>query len=117
MSTADVHEPSTARHGDSHAARTFWNWALAVLAVVGAFGVVGFAYLQVLGTAACTDKACGGLGPGEFGFGLILYGPPIVAVVGLLSSFFTARRRWGIVVPSCAWVVIVVAAVVLVVTF
>lgn len=90
---------------------------LAVFAVVGAFAVVGFAYLQVLGTAACTDKACGGLGPGELGFSLILYGPPIVAVAGLLASFFTARRRWGIVVPSCVWTVIVVAAVVLVATF
>ena len=61
---------------------------------------LGFAYLKVLGTAACTDKACGELGPGELGFGLILYGTPIVAVVGVLFSSFTARRRWGIVVPA-----------------
>ncbi|MDT7756219.1 MAG: hypothetical protein QOH27_2117, partial [Mycobacterium sp.] len=46
----------------SHGARTFWNWTLALLAVLGALAVVAFAYLSVMGTAACTDGPCGGTG-------------------------------------------------------
>lgn len=93
------------------------NWILAVLAVLGAFAVVGFAYLNVLGTAACTDRTCGDLGPSETVFGLILYGTPIVAIVALVLSFFTARRRLGFVVPLIAWIVVAVALVILIVTF
>ena len=118
MSTPNVQhdEPRAVDHGGSRGS-TLTNWALAVLAVVGAFATVGFAYLKVLGTAACTDKVCGGLGPGELGFSLILYGTPIVAVVGVLLSFLTAKHRLGIIVPIFVWAVIVIAVVVLVVTF
>jgi uncharacterized membrane protein len=51
------------------------------------------------------------------GFSLIIYGTPIVAVVGVLLSFFTAKHRLGIIVPIFVWAVIVIAVVVLVVTF
>ena len=101
----------------SHGARTFWNWTLALLAVLGALAVVAFAYLSVLGTAACTDGSCGGTGPSEFVFSLILYGPPIVAVVGVLLSFLTARHRLGFLVPVCAWAATAIAFVILVTTF
>jgi hypothetical protein len=119
MSTPDVQhdERRIADHGGSHGARTFSNWLLALLAALGASAVVAFAYLKVLGTAGCTYKACGDLGPGELGFSLILYGTPIVAIVGVLLSVFTARRRLGIVVPICVWAVIAIALIVLVVTF
>jgi len=103
--------------GRSHTSRSLLNWVLAALAVVAAFAVVAFAYIQVLGTAACTDGACGGVGPSETVFGLILYGTPIVALVALLLSFFTARRRMGIVVPVISWVVVLAALAVLIVTF
>src|SRR3954452_802516 len=96
--------------------QTFLNWLLAVLAVVGALAVVGFAYLNVLGTAACTDRACD-TGPSEPVFGLVLYGTPVVAVAALALSFFTARRRLGFLVPLTAWLVVVAAALVLIVTF
>jgi uncharacterized membrane protein len=78
---------------------------------------VAFAYLKVLGTATCTDGICGGLGPGETLFGLILDGTPVVGVVALLLSFFTARRRLGYVISLIAWAVVLAALVVLIVTF
>lgn len=97
--------------------RPVLTWVLALLAVPAALAVVAYAYLQVLGTAACTDGACGGLGPSQSVFGLILYGTPIVAIVAVIVSFFTARRSWGIVVPVVAWVAIVAAVITLVATF
>ena len=105
-------EPAASTHGG----RALVNWILALLAAVGALAVVAFAYLKVLGTAACTDRACD-LGPGETVFGLILYGTPVVAVIAVALSFFTARRRLGILVPVIAWVVLAAALLVLVVTF
>jgi hypothetical protein len=118
MSTPNVQhdEPPPVAH-DSSRGSTLVNWVLAILAVVGAFATVGFAYIKVLGTAACTDKPCGGLGPGELGFSLILYGTPIVAIVGVVLSFLTARHRLGIVVPIVVWAVIAVAVIMLIATF
>lgn len=89
----------------------------AVLALVASLAVVAFAYLSVLGTAACTDGTCGGTGPSETMFGVIFYGTPIVGLLAVLASFVTAKRRFGFVVPLMAWVVVAVAVVVLVATF
>lgn len=100
-----------------HRGRTFWNWTAAILALVASLAVVVFAYVSVLGSAACTDGTCGGTGPGETTFGLILYGPPIVGVLAVAASFFTAKRRAGFVVPVVAWVVVLAAAAILIVTF
>ena len=118
MSTPNVahDEQRPVDDGSSHRGRTLVNWVLALLGVVGAFAAVGFAYLKVLGTAACTDKMCD-LGPSELVFSLILYGTPIVAVVGVLVSFLTARHRLGILVPVFVWAVVAIAVIVLVVTF
>ncbi|WP_319454617.1 MULTISPECIES: hypothetical protein [unclassified Mycobacterium] len=110
-------EDRGAESGHAHTGRAFANWILAVLSLVGALAVVAFAYLKVLGTAGCTDRMCDDLGPGETVFGLILYGTPIVAVVAILLSFFTARRRLGYVIPMIAWAVVLAAVVVLIVTF
>jgi hypothetical protein len=93
------------------------NWILAVATVPGAIAVVVFAYMQVLGTAGCNDQPCPRQGPGELGFTLIEYGAPIVAVVAVALSFFTARRRGGIVVPGVAWLLLMAAFVVLVFSF
>jgi cytochrome bd-type quinol oxidase subunit 2 len=93
------------------------NWVLALLTVPGAIAVVAYAYLQVLGTAACSDQPCPRQGPGELGFGVIEYGAPVVAVVTVALSFFTARRRRGIVVPVVAWLLLIAGAVVLAVSF
>jgi hypothetical protein len=100
-----------------HRGRTVTNWILSLLTIPGALAVVGFAYMQVLGTAACTDKTCAGLGPSESVFGLILYGSPFVPVVAVALSFFTARRRLGIIVPACAWALLVAGFAILALTF
>ena len=93
------------------------NWILAVATVPGAIAVVVFAYMQVLGTAGCNDQPCPRQGPGELGFTLIEYGAPIVAIVAVALSFFTARRRGGVVVPGVAWLLLIAAFVVLVFSF
>jgi hypothetical protein len=122
MHAADVQHDETMAHTEDrpapeHRGRTVTNWLLSLLTIPGALAVVGFAYLQVLGTAACTDKTCAGLGPGEFVFGLITYGTPAVPVVAIALAFFTARRRLGIIVPACAWVLLVAAFATLALTF
>lgn len=102
---------------EGHRRRTILNWVLAALLIPGALAVVGYAYLQVLGTARCTSNTCTELGPNETIFGLILYGTPAVAVLAVAVSAFTARRRWGVVVPAFGWALLAAAAVVLATTF
>jgi hypothetical protein len=93
------------------------NWALALSTILGAAAVEVYAYVQVLGLAGCTDRDCPRAGPGEAGYTVIIYGAPIVAVVAVLLSFVTARRAKGIWVPVCAWVLLIAAFLVLVLTF
>ena len=93
------------------------NWLLALATVPGAVAVVLFLYMQILGTAGCKDQPCPRQGPGELGFTLIQYGVPIVAIVAVALSFFTARRRGGILVPVVAWLVLIAAVVVLMFSF
>jgi hypothetical protein len=93
------------------------NWVLALLTLPAAAAVVGYAFLQVMGTAACSDGSCPRLGPGEAGFSLIVYGAPAVAIIAVLLTFFTARKPRGILVPVVAFVLLVVAAIVLFLTF
>lgn len=93
------------------------NWVLALLTLPAAAAVVGYAYLQVLGTAACSSGSCPRLGPGQLGFTLITYGAPVVAIVAVLLSFVTARKPQGILVPVIAFALLVAAAAVLFVTF
>ena len=93
------------------------NWVLALATVPGAIAVVLFLYMQILGTAGCSDQTCPRRGPNELGFTLIQYGLPIVAVVTVALSFFTARRRGGIVVPVVAWLLLTAGFLVLVFSF
>lgn len=106
-----------AQQAHAGAKSTTLNWILAFLTVPGALVVVAFAYLNVMGTAGCTTATCPDMGPSESVFGLILYGTPVVAVVAVTLSFFTARRRHGILVPAVAWALMIAGAVVLVTTF
>ena len=82
--------------------RLWVNWALALLAVVGAGLVMAFALASVMSTAACSDKACPDLGPNGISFDTLFYGAPVVAALAVVASFFTARRRWGFVIPVVA---------------
>lgn len=82
--------------------RLWLNWALALLTVLGAGAVMLFALGSVMSTAACSDKQCPNLGPNGISFDLLFYGPPVVAALTVIASFFTARRRWGIMIPVVA---------------
>ncbi|HET7668516.1 MAG TPA: hypothetical protein VFK56_21125 [Mycobacterium sp.] len=93
------------------------NWVLALATLPGAIAVVVFLYMQVLGTAGCNDQPCPRQGPGELGFAVIQYGAPAVAVITVVVSFFTARRRGGIIVPVVAWALLVAAFVVVAFSF
>ena len=75
------------------------SWALALLTIPGAAIVMLFAAGQEMGIAGCTDELCRRAGPDEFWSTVLSYGAPIVAVVTLGLSFFTAKKRWGIAVP------------------
>lgn len=124
MRAADVrHEPGDRPPADgssqapSRNRGTVLNWIFALLTIPGALAVVAFSYLQVLSTASCAEGSCTKLGPGEFVFGLIMYGTPVVAVVAVALSFFTARQPRGFLVPAIAWGLLVIAAVILALTF
>ncbi|MCX2711722.1 hypothetical protein [Mycolicibacterium sp. J2] len=91
------------------------NWVLALATLPAAAAVVGFAYLQIMGTAGCSEPDCARLN--TLGFTLIQYGVPAVAALAVVASFVTARRRGGVLVPVAAWAVILLAVLVLIVSF
>jgi len=119
MSAPDVRHEERTDGADSRTrtGRVSLNWTLALLTIPGAAAVVVYSYLQVLSTAGCTGAPCSRQGPGEFIFGLIMYGTPVVAAVAVALSFVTARRAHGIVVPAIAWTLLVIATVILATTF
>jgi hypothetical protein len=95
------------------------NWGLALTTVPAAAIVMLFALGAVMSTDACTDHSCPGLGRGGsafFDFGVAFYGAPAVALVVILVSFFTAKRRGGIAVPLCGWALLVADVVVMAAT-
>jgi hypothetical protein len=93
------------------------NWVLALATVPGAVAVVVFLYMQIMGTAGCNHQPCPRQGPGELGFTVIQYGAPAVAVAAVALSFFTARRRGGILVPIIAWLLLIAAFLVVAFSF
>lgn len=97
--------------------RRLWlNWALALLTVVGAGAAMAVALGAVMSTAACSDKACPNLGPRGISFDTLYYGAPAIAVITILLSIFTARRRWGFIVPVVALALLVGDMAVLAIT-
>lgn len=97
--------------------QTIINWCLALSTVIGALMVEAYAFMQVMGTAGCSDRTCRPEGPGEVLFGLITYGAPVVALAAVVSAVATARRPRGWAVPAIAWVLLIVAFLILAVTF
>jgi hypothetical protein len=91
---------------------TVINWVLALLTIPGAVAAMLFAYGAVLGTSACSTQTCDHL-PSESAYSVMLYGPPVIAVVTVVASFFTARRPRGIVVPVVAWVLMLLDVVIM----
>jgi hypothetical protein len=88
--------------GGSKRLRLWMNWALAALTVVGAGFVMVYFFGAVMSTAACSQRQCQQVGPTWMSPDVSFYGPPVVAAVTVIASFFTAQRRWGIVVPVLA---------------
>jgi hypothetical protein len=82
------------------------NWVLALLTIPGAAAAMFFAYGAVLGTSACSAQTCEHL-PSEAVYTVMLYGPPVVAAVAVVLSFFTARRPRGYLVPVAAWALLI----------
>ena len=97
--------------------RRLWlNWGLALLTVVGAGITMAVALGAVMSTAACSDKACPNLGPRGISFDTLYYGAPAVAVVTIVLSIFTARRRWGFAIPVTALALLIADIAILGVT-
>jgi hypothetical protein len=96
--------------------RLWVNWGLAVLTAIAAGAAMTVALGAVMSTAACSDKACPNLGPRGISFDTLYYGAPVIAAVTILLSFFTAKRRWGFVVPVTALALLIADMTVLVVT-
>ena len=69
-----------------------------------------------MSTDGCSDRSCPNLGRGGIDFGVAFYGAPVVAFVVSIISFFTAKRRRGIVVPLCGWALLLADVVLMAVT-
>jgi|ERR1700720_2401560 len=98
--TDDVRTPSDARGART---RPWVNWTLAVLTVPAAVVVVLVGLGVFMSYAACSSRPCPQQGPGGISLEILWFGSPVVAALTLIISFFTARRRHGIVAPLCAW--------------
>jgi hypothetical protein len=99
-----------------HRGRLWLSWGLALLTAVGAGITMAVALGAVMSTAACSDKACPNLGPRGISFDVLYYGAPAVAVVTIVASIFTARRRWGFVIPVTALALLIADVAILAVT-
>lgn len=108
-------EPASLPERRAGRASTLVNWVLAVLTVPAAIVVMFSAIGGVMSTAGCTGQSC--TGPSSSWFGVLFYGAPVVAVLTIISSFFTARRRWGLAVPLCALALLAVDGLVLAMSF
>jgi hypothetical protein len=105
----ETHRESTPR------ARLWINWLLALSTILGAAAVQVFALGAVMGTAACSNPDCPK--PSGFVYGLLTYGAPVVAVLAIVVTFFTAKHPRGWVVPVVAWVLILIDVAILSATF
>jgi hypothetical protein len=83
------------------------NWGLALSTVPGAAIVMLFALGAVMSTDGCAGGGCPNLGHDGIDFGIAFYGAPLVAFVVIVISFFTAKRRKGMVVPLCGWALLI----------
>ena len=90
---------------------------MAVLTIAGAAVVMIFAIGGVMSTAGCSDQACPNMGPSGIWFAVLFYGAAVVAVLTIVVSFFTAKRRAGIVLPVIGWALLIADFVILTVAF
>ncbi|OBG36873.1 hypothetical protein A5672_19300 [Mycobacterium alsense] len=105
-----AHGLAGSSRADGDRGRNVWpwvNWGLALATVPAAAIVMLFALGAVMSTDGCSGGGCPDLGRGGIDFGVAFYGAPAVAFTVIVISFFTARRRGGIVVPVVGWVLLV----------
>ncbi len=112
----DLDRSPSERSARANRLRLWLNWALALLTVIGAGVAMAVALGAVMSTAACNDKSCPNLGPHGISFDTLYYGAPAVAVVTLVLSLFTARRRWGFMVPVVALALLIADVAILAIT-
>lgn len=105
--TRSVAEPTPGEARRGRNARPWVNWGLALATVPAAAIVMLFALGAVMSTDGCSERTCPNLGRGGIDFGVAFYGAPVVAVVVIVVSFFTAKRRGGIAVPLAGWALLV----------
>ncbi len=115
MTASSTSQPSDTHPDRSRRARLWGNWILALSTVLGAAAAQLFAMGAVMSTAACSTPDCPK--PSGLVYTLLTYGPPVIAVVTIVVSFFTAGRRRGFVVPLVAWLLIIVDVALLAATF
>ena len=89
---------------------------MALSTVPAAAIVMLFALGAVMSTDGCSDRSCPNLGRLGIDFGVAFYGAPVVAFVVIAMSFVTAKRRGGIVVPLCGWVLLIIDVALMAIT-
>jgi hypothetical protein len=102
--------------GENRRVWSWVNWGLAICTVPGAAIVMLFALGAVMSTDACSERSCPNLGRGGIDFGVAFYGAPVVAFAVIVVSFFTAKRKGGIVVPLLGWALLIADVIVMAVT-
>lgn len=95
--------------------RLLVNWLLALLTVPVSVVVLVFGIGAVMSTSGCSTDQC--RGPSGLVFELLFYGAPVIAALTIVISFFTARRRWGVVVPLCGLALLAADVAVMAVSF
>ena len=105
----EIHPEHTPR------ARLWTNWLLALSTILGAGAVQLFALGAVMGTAACSNPNCPK--PSGFVYGLLTYGAPVIAILAIVVTIFTAKHPRGWVVPIAAWVLVLIDVAILSATF
>jgi hypothetical protein len=95
--------------------RLLVNWLLALLTVPVAVVALVFGIGAVMSTSGCSTDRC--RGPSGLVFELLFYGAPVIAALTIVISFFTARRRWGVVMPLCGLALLAADVAVMAVSF
>lgn len=93
------------------------TWVLVVLTIPAAVLVFLYGMGAVMGMAGCTGNVCADKGPGEFWFGILFYGAPVVPVVTIAVSILTSRMRYGVLVPVIGLALLAIDFAVLALTF
>jgi hypothetical protein len=88
-------EPERPAKSSGHRVRAIVNWVVALLTLPAALFVMFVAFAFAMGTDRCASEYCARQGPLYHVFGMLLYGAPLVAVLAVVASFWTARRSWG----------------------